>query len=265
VSKLRAFRAIAVASFSISSIAAATPDAFVGRWLWVPEVKGLNMEITSTATNRYDFHYMDGETEHVVADGQFHKGELSGGEQVSFQKTGDSEWTMKYKFDQPNPARGTSIFTLSKDGTTLTEKEERISAKGDQHRSEAVLTRSKPADGIVGEWAFKNYVSKEGPEATITITSAAPNQMTLANSDTKDVLAFASLDGKIYKESGPTASTADAYSVKLVDDHTLLFDRYKQDKLQESGKWTVSANGKTLTAVEKPNEKPSYTVSYSRR
>ena len=265
MSKRIAAMTLVLASFFLSTLFAATPDAFVGTWIWNPDTKGFTLNIKSTSANNYALSYANGETQHVVADGQFHKGESSGDLQISFQKTGDNEWILRYKHDKPNPAHSTAILTLSKDGMTVTEKVERISSKGDPLTFEALLTRSKPGHGIEGEWTFKQYIVKGGPDVTMTITSSVPQQITLSNSDSKVVLSILSLDGTPYKESGPTASAKDAYSARLIDDHTLLFDHYKDGSLFESGQWTVSSDGKTIVMVEKPKGKPPYTVSYSKQ
>lgn len=110
------------------------------------------------------------------------------------------------------------------------------------------------ADGFMGTWKLNEARSKIGPglpkNSTVVYEAAGDSIKVTVDGTSADGNALHSewtgkFDGKDYPVTGDPSS--DMLSMKKVDDHTLMLTRKKGGKVIGTGRFVLSADGKTRT------------------
>ena len=141
---------LALFACAVISTAAAADNPFVGDWKFNPSQSTLTdkMTVESVGGNKYTFNFGGG-PETIVVDGTDQPTHLYGGDSLSIGVEGDT-----WKVIRKGKGRTmlSTIWSLSKDGGTLTDHFTGFNA--DESRYELIYTyeRKAPGLGFAGTW-----------------------------------------------------------------------------------------------------------------
>ena len=226
----------------MSASALAADDSFVGKWKFNPDksqMNGLDYKIEDAGGGKYRFMFGD-DVETLTLDGKGHVTKY--GDSWSIKTTGPSSWDSTNERD--GKVTNKSKWTVSADNQTFTSTDENMRPDGSTGKSEAVFKRTGGTSGLVGTWQTTSV--KVLSPTSVTIAKWQGDGYSRTSAVFKETLEF-KLDGKEYTPKGPRVPPGMTVTAKKIDDHSMELTYKLKGKTIETGKYEVSADGKTLT------------------
>lgn len=217
----RIFCLILVAGLTTTPLDAQT-DPFVGHWKLTKLTD--QMSVAQVGVHTYVFNFEGGGPEKIVVDGTYQRG--IGGSMLSVTPEGPN-WKVERKRDGRKLL--TAIWTLSKDGNSLTDNFTSFDKNGVPSDVKLVYTRAAAGPGFAGTW-----ISESAAIGSITILEIRPyksNGLSL-NVPSEELTVNLTFDGK---------------NVRRVDARTFEITRKAGGKTTQTEKYMVSSDLKTLT------------------
>lgn len=218
----------------------AASNPFVGDWKFNPSKSTLTdkMKVESAGGNKYTFNFGGG-PETIVIDGTDQPSKLYGGGSLSVGVEGDT-WKVIRKKDGRTMI--SAVWSLSKDGNTLTDHFTGFNAGGSPYQLNYLYKRTAGGPGFAGTWVS---TSEEAVNLVMVLQIRPYEEGGLSFIDTS-----AQLTGNMQFA---------ATSVRRLDEHTVELMRKKGDgELSEFVQLKLSADGKTLTMTphSAPGDEP---------
>jgi hypothetical protein len=218
----------------------AADGPFVGDWKLNPARSKLTdvMKVESLGANKYAFNFGSG-PETVVLDGTDQPGHY--GSTLAVGAEGE-HWKVIRKRDGRTTV--SAVWTLSKDGATLTDHFTSFNANGSPNSLDYVYKRKSAGSGFTGEWVS----TTETVNSVITL-EVRPYQA--------DGLSFAEpgigvtrnlkFDGNDYPILGQNVPSGSTSSIRRVNDHALEMTTKVDGQTLYTQQIELSADLKTLT------------------
>lgn len=143
----------------------------------------------------------------------------------------------------------TDISKLSSDGKTLTVTSEGTRPDGTTFHNTDVYTRLAGGEGLIGTWKSKEV--KMSSPGTLEFAANGQNGLTWILPSIKAKL-DAKFDGKDYAPTGPTVPDGLTLALTKTGPRSFSMVEKVNGKPMFKGKYTASADGKTLTEVSSP-------------
>jgi len=217
----RIFCVILIAGFTTTPLLAQS-DPFVGQWKLTKLTD--QMTVAKAGAHTDVFNFEGGGPEKIVVDGTYQRG--VGGTMLSVTPEG-SNWKVERKRDGHKLL--TAIWTLSKDGSSLTDNFTSFDKNGAPSNVKLVYMRAAPGSGFTGTW-----VSQSAAIGSVTILEIRPyknNGLTLVV-PSEALTVHLKFDGK---------------NVRRVDARTFEITRKANGKITQTEEYVVSSDLKTLT------------------
>jgi hypothetical protein len=180
----------------------------------------------------------------VKADGQYHK--VSGSPYTDATKvTVVDDHTVDISSQKGGKPSGTTKFTVSDDGKTLTTEWSFVSESGKEGNgkftSERVGDAPAGANKLSGEWHPKKIESASDSVSTFTYKVTADG---ISMSDPTGDSYTAKFDGKDYPYKGDPGTTS--VTLKKIDENTIEETDKRNGKVIAVARMTVGPDGKTM-------------------
>jgi hypothetical protein len=163
------------------------------------------------------------------------------GVERTFKKVSDTE------YDFTNARHGTTLTTgtwkVSADGKALTVDSKGTKPNGDTFVNATVFARVGTGTGVIGDWK-STKVKMSAPNALTFRTEGDDVTVTLA---AIKATCAAKWDGKDYPATGPTLADGITLSLTKTGERTFKFVEKINGKAVDIARFSVSADGKTLT------------------
>jgi hypothetical protein len=237
----RAMRLLLVVCLA-SGAAWAADDPMVGNWKLNPQKSKMTdeMKVTSLGGNRYAFDF-GGNPVIAVADGTDQPG--SYGITIAVSVDGPDKWTVVRKKD--GKVLVTGVWTLSKDGNTLTDHFTSARPSGGTTSLDYVYERRGGGTGFVADWVSRNeQVNSEYVIEVQPFEGEGLSFVTPGGAGTKNV----KFDGKDYANAGAVVEGL-AASARRVNESAIEVTDKINGKMTDTQEITVSEDGKTLTVT----------------
>jgi hypothetical protein len=159
---------------------------------------------------------------------------------------------------------GTMTYKISADGKTMVEEFKGTTPSGKSEDDITTYTRVAGTKGLMGSWKDTDVKIKED---TMMSWKAGPSADTM-RWELPDIKAYVdvSFDGKEAAPIGPTVPKGLTLSVTKTGPHSLAMVEKIDGKIIEKVSYKLSADGKTLTAIEAPPDgKAPATIIYERQ
>jgi hypothetical protein len=202
--------------------APAQTDPFVGHWRLTKFTD--QMSVAKAGALTYVFNFEGGGPEKIVVDGTYQRGVA--GTMLSVTPEG-SNWKVERK--RYGHKILTAIWTLSKEGNSLTDNFTSFDKNGAPSNVKLVYTRAGAGSGFTGTW-----VSQSAATGSVTILEIRPyksNGLSLIV-PSEELTVNLNFDGK---------------NVRRIDTHTFEITRKANGKITQTEEYMVSSDGKTLT------------------
>jgi hypothetical protein len=217
----RIFCLILIACLTTTPVLART-DPFVGQWKLTKLTD--QMSVTKVAATTYVFNFEGNGPETIVVDGTYQPG--IGGTMLSVTPEG-ANWKVERKQDGRKLL--TAIWTLSKEGNSLTDNFTSFDKNGTPSNVKLVYTRAASGAAFTGAW-----VSQSAAIGSVTILEIRPyesNGLTLSV-PSEELTVNLKFDGK---------------NVRRVNSRTFQITREDKGKITQTEEYTVSSDLETLT------------------
>ncbi|MGA8442955.1 MAG: hypothetical protein WB762_15835 [Candidatus Sulfotelmatobacter sp.] len=238
----RTFRLLLLVACLVTGTLWAANDSFVGGWKLNPSRSKLTdvMKVESLGANKYIFNFGAG-PETIVVDGTDQPGHY--GTTLSVAIEGDT-WKVIRKRD--GRMQVSAIWSLSEDGSTLTDHFTGFNANGSTYNLNYVYKRKARGSGFAGEWVSTSE----------TVNSVVMLQVRPYEGDglsfiepAADVTRNVKFDGKDYPNLGPNATPGSTSSIRRVNEHVLEMTYKINGKVLYTQKIELSSDLKTLTVT----------------
>jgi hypothetical protein len=209
----RAFQLLLISWLAAGALWAAD-DPFVGDWKLNPSRCKMTdvMKVESLGANKHTFNFGSG-PETIVVDGTDQPGHY--GTTLSVAIVGDT-WRVVRKKD--GRVQISAVWTLSEDGSTLTDHFTGFNADGSTHNLNYVYKRKARGSGFSGEWVSTSE----------TVSSAVLLEVRHYEGDglsfielSGDVVRNVKFDGEDYPNLGPKATPGSTSSIRRENEHVL--------------------------------------------
>jgi hypothetical protein len=217
----RIFYLVLVAGLTSTPLSAQT-DPFVGQWKLVKFTD--QMIVAKVGANIYAFNFEGGGPEKIVVDGTFQPG--VGGTMLSVTPVGPN-WKVERK--QNGRKMLTAIWTLSKDGSSLTDDFTSFDKNGTPSNVKSVFTRAAAGSGFTGTW-----VSRSAAFNSVTILEIRPYESN-------------GLSLIVPSEQLTVNLNFDGKNVRRVNARTFEITRKAKGKITQIEEYMVSPDLGTLT------------------
>src|ERR1700761_1994105 len=232
-------RVVALMVFATMAIGAAwaAENPFLGQWKMnsaktrTPD----EMKIESQGGNKFAFNFGPG-AETITVDGTDQPG--VGGTMLSVKADGPDTWIVERK--QNGKLLIHATWTLSKDGSTLTDNFREFVSAETTLSVDYVYQRHGAGEGIAGDW--QSIKETWNTPIILTVRPYQGDGLSFsipAELDTKN----AKLDGKEYPDPIANLTT----SIQPVDERNLQMTNKYGGSILDTREIAVSADGKTLT------------------
>jgi hypothetical protein len=234
--------------FSLTAIAClmtcaawAANSPFAGEWRLNPSKSKLadQMKVESVGGNKYAFDFGAG-SEVVAADGTDQRG--YGGTTLAVTIEGPDSWKVVRKKD--GHVLLTANWTLSKDGSALSDDFTSFAPDGSASNFKNVYERTTAASGFAGTWESTSV--KVNFELVIKIQPYDGDGLSLISpsADKPKNLRF---DGKDYPNISSTASPGSTYSSRRISESTLEITDKLDGNVVDTQQIMLSSDLKSLT------------------
>jgi hypothetical protein len=243
---------LALLGFVLSTTLWAADDGLVGKWKLNPSKSTLTdqMKVESAGGNKYVLDFGGGSPETIAADGTDQPGNY--GTTFAITVAAPDKWKGVRKKD--GRVLLTGIWTLSKDGNSLTDDFTSYRPDGSQFHLLYVYKRVGAGQGFVGMWE----------SASEQVNSAYEMEIGTFEGDglsfvTPGVQKHLHFDGKDYANEAPDAPPGYTSSGRHADDGSLELTDKINGKVIYTQQIMLSSDRKTLTVTvhraggDKPN------------
>ena len=223
-------------------LAIAADDSFVGKWKFNPDksqLNGLTYKVEDAGSNQYKFAFGD-DAETVSLDGKPHLTKY--GNTWSVSKSGPNGWHWVTKRD--GKTTSDAMWTVSDDGATSTYVSTETRPDGSTSHDQTKLKRTAGTSGLIGTWESTEI--KVGTPNAIEIAASGKDGYSIKSPVYKGETDF-KLDGKDYTPKGPQVAKGTTVSAKKGDERKMELTYKLNGKTNETDRWELSADGKTLT------------------
>jgi hypothetical protein len=209
----RTFQLLLVASL-VAGVLWAFDDPFVGDWKLNPSRSKMTdvMKVESLGANKYTFNFGAG-PETIVIDGTDQPGHY--GTTLSIAIVGDT-WRVIRKRD--GRMQISAIWSLSEDGSTLTDHFTGFNANGSTYNLNYVYKRKTGGSGFSGEWVSTSETVNSA--VTLQVRPYEGDGLSFIEPST-DVIRNVKFDGKDYPNLGPNATPGSTSSIRRVNGHDI--------------------------------------------
>jgi hypothetical protein len=221
----------------------AADDPIVGDWKLNPQKSKLTdvMRVASMGGNKYAFDFGSGDPEVALADGTDQPGHL--GMTISVTVNAPNKWTFVRKKD--GKVLVTGVWTLSGDGTTLTDHYTAARPGGDLTSLDYVYKRRGGGSGFAGTWVS----SKEQLNSIVTLKvrpwgGDGLSLISQGGTGTRNV----KFDGRDYPNEGAAVDAVTASARRLDATHLEMTDKIS-GKVRDTQEISISPDGNTLTVT----------------
>jgi len=227
-----------------ASIAQAAEAPFIGTWKLDPSKTRLpdQMTVKKLGANTFAFDFGGG-AEKIVLDGTDQKG--LEGSLLSVKAEAPHRWMVERKMDGRLLLRAT--WSLSKDGSTLTDNFRQFASDGATSGTDSVYRRAGKGSDFAGVWRSIKETMISPP--MMQVTAFKGDGLSFVTSPTL-LTRSAKLDGRDYPDEGPNARPGAASSIRRVDARTLVVTRKYDGKAVATEDFGLSADLKTLTITQ---------------
>jgi hypothetical protein len=230
-------------SFGACASWAAANDSFVGDWKLNPSRSRLTdvMRVESVGANKYAFNFGSG-PETIVVDGTDQPGHF--GSTLSVAVEGRDNWKVIRKRD--GRILLTAIWTLSQDGSMLTDNFTSINRNGSTSNVNYVYKRTGAGSGFEGEWVS----TTEKVNSTVTLQVRPYEKDGLSFIDpSAEVTRSVEFDGKDYPNLGSGATPGSTSSIRRVGERGLEMTYKINGQTLYTQQIELSSDFKTLTVT----------------
>ena len=218
----------------------AADNPFVGDWKLNPSRSKLTdvMKVESLGANRYTFNFGSG-PETIVLDGTDQPGHYGGTLSVAIE---GNTWKVIRKRDGRMTV--SAIWSLSQDGSALTDHFTGFNPNGSTTSLDYVYKRKGAGSGFTGEWVSTSetvnsvFVLQVRPYEGDGISFIEPSA---------DVRRNVKFDGKDYPNLGPNVPPGSTSSIRRVNEHALEMTYKIYGKTLYTQQVELSSDLKTLT------------------
>ncbi len=235
----------------------AADDPFVGKWKLNPSKSTLfdEMKVKAAGDNKYAFDFGAGQSETIVTDGTDQPGIF--GTTLAVTVEGPHSWKVVRKKDDHLMVSAT--WTLSEDGTTLTDHFKGYRDDGSTMSLDYVYARSGEGTGFAGIWDSTSEQMNSVYEFQIQPFEAdGLSIISPADKSTNNIR----FDGKEYPKSGPNTPKGSASVGRRLDNGALEITDKIEGKVVDTRRMEISADHNTLTMTVQPvsQSKPNVLV-----
>jgi hypothetical protein len=240
------FRTISILSFALLAVcslsAAATPnDPFVGDWKLNPDKSKITdqMIVEQLDGNRCTFNF-GSLPETIVLDGTDQPGIF--GTTLAVSTEAPTQWKVVRKKDGHVLLIG--IWSLSTDGSTLTDDFTSFRSDGTNNKVKYIYTRSGPGSGFTATWVGKPQTMSS--PIVLQIRQYEEDGLSFGDSrgqDTNNV----KFDGKEYPHAGPNTVSGYVSSAQRAADNAIELTDKVAGTLLRTRRLDLSSDLKTLT------------------
>jgi hypothetical protein len=233
------FQLLLVICLAMGTLRAAD-NPFVGDWRLNASRSKLTdvMKIESNGGNKYTFNFGAG-PETIVVDGADQPGHY--GTTLSVAIEGDT-WKVIRKRD--GRTQISAIWSLSEDGSTLTDHFTGFNANGSSYSLNYEYKRKAGGSGFAGEW-----VSRSESVNSVVMLQVRPYEgdgLSFIEPAT-DIKRNVRFDGKDYPNLGPNAATGSTSSIRRVNEHSLEMTYKINGEVIYTQQIELSSDSNTLT------------------
>jgi hypothetical protein len=214
---------------------------FIGDWKLDPLKSRLpdEMKVQSQGDNKYAFDFGVG-PEAIAVDGSDQPGYA--GTLLSVKAEADDTWVVKRKKD--GRLLLTATWTLSKDGSTITDLFRGFRPDGSTVSMDYVYRRADRGSGFAGDWqSIKETMNSPFSVEVKAFQVDGLSFFTPSEKQSKNVR----FDGKEYPNEGPGVDPTASSSARRVDEHTLVITDRAKGKVTDTKEVGLSGDLKTLT------------------
>lgn len=225
----------------LGSSACSATDPMVGNWKLNPRESTLTdvMKVGSLGGNRYSFDFGGGDPEIAVADGTDQPGHF--GMTIAVRVNAPNQWTFVRKKD--GKVLVTGVWTLSKDGATLSDHFTAGRAKAESTSLDYVYRRRGGGSGFVGTWVSSSEQMNSVVMLKVrTWESHGLSFITQGGGGTKNV----QFDGHDYPNVSAVADGMTASAQRLSERQVEITEKIN-GKVRDTQKISLSPDGKRLT------------------
>jgi hypothetical protein len=250
---MRAFRLLLVVCLATGTLWAAD-DPFVGKWKLDPAKSKLTdiMKVESVGANKYNLDLGGGVIETIVPDGTDQPGVY--GTTLAISADGPGKWTVVRKKDGRTQITG--IWSLSQDGTRLTDHFTSYQADGSTRSLDYIYAKNGNGAGFAGIW--ESVSEKVNSSFEIQVQPYEQDGLTFTNPSQQSTINMR-FDGKDYPNQGPNDPAGYVSSGRRVDQHALQLTDKIEARTLDTRDFNLSPDLKTLTVtihratLSKPN------------
>jgi hypothetical protein len=228
----------------------AEDDSFVGKWKFNPDksqLNGLTYKVDQAGNGQYTFSF--GDDSETLTFGKEHVTKY--GNTWLITQSGPNAW--KWVQKRNGKVFSDAMWTVSDDGAASTYVSTETRPDGSTSHDETKLKRTAGGtSGLVGTWESTEI--KVGSPTVMEIAKWGGNGYSMTNQTFQGKTDF-KLDGKEYTPKGPRVPKGLTVSGKEIDAHNMELTYKLKGKTNETDRWELSADGKTLTeTVNYPGE-----------
>ena len=228
----------------------AEDDSFVGKWKFNPDksqLNGLTYKVDQAGNGQYTFSF--GDDSETLTFGKEHVTKY--GNTWLITQSGPNAW--KWVQKRNGKVFSDAMWTVSDDGAASTYVSTETRPDGSTSHDETKLKRTAGGtSGLVGTWESTEI--KVGSPTVMEMAKWGGNGYSMTNQTFQGKTDF-KLDGKEYTPKGPRVPKGLTVSGKEIDAHNMELTYKLKGKTNETDRWELSADGKTLTnTVNYPGE-----------
>ena len=235
-------------------------DPFVGKWklnLAKSKLTGQVMEIKEVPGKGYEFKE-DEHTDVIFADGLDHPTHF--GDTMSITQKKSDTWAITWK--REGKVVMDTVWKVSKDSRTLTYTATGMRPNGQRFSNQMTARRMGGDSGLAGRWESTDVKLSSPREIYIEMWGSDGQVITFPGR--KEVIRM-KFDGKEYADEGPTVVEGATSSGRRIDERTIETTEKIKNRLIETAKATISADGNTQTIViTEPDDPTPVILVYER-
>lgn len=237
----------------------AADDPFIGKWklsLEKSKLTGQTIQIEEVSANTYNFKE-DEHSDVIFADGLDHVTHF--GDSMAITKQSEDTWAIVYKNGDKIL---NTVWKISPDGKSLTYTATGTRPNGQHFNNRMTLKRTDGTSGMAGTWQATDIKLSSPREIYIAPYDKAGFSITYPGRKETIRMKF---DGKEYSDSGPTVVDGSTSSGRRIDIRNIETTEKVKGKVVETGKATISEDGKTQTIiVTEPGDPTPVVLVYER-